>query len=290
MYLSGAPLHVITMSLVERVRRARPQLPLSFSAGVDNRNFADCVALGLAPVTACSDLLKPGGYGRLPKYLDNLEARMRELGVRAVGDYVVKACGLGEQAVARVVPPSPLRDALLGSLGSGSVDLRAVLAGAGEEPRYEAIVAAAAALNTPLVRLAGHGRPALPERGAAAAAADRAAAGALRLHQLRQVPARLSERRELRAGGRAPGDGVRGLPRRARAGAAGRGRPLRGAREPPDRDVPGLLQRLRQLRHVLPGGRRPLPREAALLRLARGVAAPRAARRIPRRAGRRAAR
>ena len=98
MYLSGAPLHVITLSLVERVRRARPAVPLSFSAGVDNRNFADCVALGLAPVTVCTDLLKPGGYGRLPKYLENLEERMRGLGVRTIGDYVV-AAGLDAAAV-----------------------------------------------------------------------------------------------------------------------------------------------------------------------------------------------
>jgi len=91
MYLSGPPLHVITLALVERVRRARPAVPLSFSAGVDNRNFADCVALGLAPVTVCSDLLKPGGYGRLPKYLENLEARMREIGVRTVAEYVAAA-------------------------------------------------------------------------------------------------------------------------------------------------------------------------------------------------------
>jgi putative selenate reductase len=86
MYLSGPPLHVITLALVEKVRRARPAVPLSFSAGVDNRNFPDCVALGLAPVTVCTDLLKPGGYGRLPKYLENLESRMRELGVRTIDE------------------------------------------------------------------------------------------------------------------------------------------------------------------------------------------------------------
>ena len=93
MYLSGPPLHVITLGLVERVRRARPDVPLSFSAGVDNRNFADCVALGLAPVTVCTDLLKPGGYGRLPKYLENLEERMRGLGVRHDRRTTWRACG-----------------------------------------------------------------------------------------------------------------------------------------------------------------------------------------------------
>ena len=101
MYLSGPPLHVITMALVERVRPARPEVPLSFSAGVDNRNFADCVALGLAPVTVCTDLLKPGGYGRLPKYLENLEERMRGLGVGTIGDYVAAAALDPSTAVAR---------------------------------------------------------------------------------------------------------------------------------------------------------------------------------------------
>jgi putative selenate reductase len=140
---------------VERVRRARPELPLSFSAGVDSRNFADCVALGLAPVTACTDLLKPGGYGRLPRYLENLETRMRSLGVAAVGDFVVKAVGRGEEAVARITPPGALREALLDALRSERVDLRAALARAGQEARYQELVAAAAALNTPdLVRRA----------------------------------------------------------------------------------------------------------------------------------------
>jgi putative selenate reductase len=98
MYLSGAPLHVITLNLVARVRRARPELPLSFSAGVDARNFADCVAMGLAPVTVCTDLLKPGGYGRLPRYLESLEQRMRRMGVRTVRDFVVQSGAEGTLA------------------------------------------------------------------------------------------------------------------------------------------------------------------------------------------------
>ena len=69
MYLSGAPLHVITLNLVDRWRRARPEVPISFSAGVDGQNFPDCVALGFTPITTCTDLLRPGGYGRLPAYL-----------------------------------------------------------------------------------------------------------------------------------------------------------------------------------------------------------------------------
>ncbi|HEY3119802.1 MAG TPA: 4Fe-4S dicluster domain-containing protein, partial [Vicinamibacteria bacterium] len=92
MYLSGAPLHVLTMTLVERYRRARPEVPISFSAGVDGRNFPDCVSLGFVPITTCTDLLRPGGYGRLPAYLTNLEERMRALGARTIGEYIVNSC------------------------------------------------------------------------------------------------------------------------------------------------------------------------------------------------------
>jgi putative selenate reductase len=151
MYLSGAPLHVITLNLVERYRRARPEVPISFSAGVDNQNFADCAALGFTPITTCTDLLRPGGYGRLPRYLENLEERMRALGVRSLGDYVVKAAGQGPEAIRRSVESAPLRDELLQSLASAEVDLRGVLQRAGEAGLYERLVHEAGILNTPLL-------------------------------------------------------------------------------------------------------------------------------------------
>jgi putative selenate reductase len=151
MYLSGEPLHVITLNLVDRYRQARPEVPISFSAGVDNRNFADCAALGFTPITTCTDLLRPGGYGRLPKYVENLEERMRALGVRTLGDYVVKGCGLGAEAVARVVEPGPARDAVLASLSSERVALREALEAAGCGALYPGLVRQAALLNTPVV-------------------------------------------------------------------------------------------------------------------------------------------
>ena len=151
MYLSGEPLHVVTLNLVEKYRRARPEVPISFSAGVDARNYPDCAALGFTPITTCTDLLRPGGYARLPKYAENLEERMRVLGVRRVGDYVVKAAGQGEAAVERVAPEGPLRSALLASLRSGTVDLQGVLVEAGHAGLYDELVRAAALLNTPVL-------------------------------------------------------------------------------------------------------------------------------------------
>ena len=91
MYLSGAPLHVITLQLVERWRQSYgPDCPISFSAGVDKHNFANCVACGFVPITTCSDLLKVGGFGRLFEYLKNLEQEMKKLGVTNVDDFILK--------------------------------------------------------------------------------------------------------------------------------------------------------------------------------------------------------
>lgn len=81
-YLSGPPLHVLALELGRRFReRFGDGLPISFSAGVDKKNAADTAACGFAPVTVCSDLLQPGGYGRMQGYVTELEGRMTALGV-----------------------------------------------------------------------------------------------------------------------------------------------------------------------------------------------------------------
>jgi putative selenate reductase len=97
MYMSGAPLHVVTLRLVEKWKDAYgEECPISFSAGVDKHNFANCVACGFVPITVCSDLLKVGGYGRLYEYLKNLEADMKRVGVTNVPDYIAKREGIHE--------------------------------------------------------------------------------------------------------------------------------------------------------------------------------------------------
>ncbi len=134
MYLSGAPLHVITLNLVERYRRARPEVPISFSAGVDNQNFPDCVALGFTPITTCTDLLRPGGYARLPAYLDRLEERMRALGAEDVGDFVLAAHGQAEEAARRC--PGGSREEVVAEAARLNTPL--VVAKANADPRYKA--------------------------------------------------------------------------------------------------------------------------------------------------------
>jgi putative selenate reductase len=94
MYLSGQPLHVLAMHLVARFReRFGDRFPISFSAGIDRTNFPDAVALGLVPVTVCTDLLRPGGYGRSQGYFEELAKRMREVGATTVDGFVLRAYG-----------------------------------------------------------------------------------------------------------------------------------------------------------------------------------------------------
>jgi putative selenate reductase len=95
-YLSGQPLHVITMTLADVFRQAvGPDVPISFSAGIDAKNFPLAVASGFVPVTVCSDLLRPGGYGRLPAYLKALGQAMKTTGSANVDEYIQKAFGHG---------------------------------------------------------------------------------------------------------------------------------------------------------------------------------------------------
>jgi putative selenate reductase len=100
MYLSGQPLHVISMNLMHRFREDLGfEFPVSFSAGVDKKNFPAAVACGMVPVTTCTDLLRAGGYGRLPGYLFELADQMRRLGVSSREAYVLAAHGHGAEAV-----------------------------------------------------------------------------------------------------------------------------------------------------------------------------------------------
>ena len=103
MYLSGTPLHVLGINLVQQFReRFGNRFPISFSAGIDRANFADTVALGLTPITVCSDLLKVGGYSRSSSYFKELNSRMDTLGVSDIASYIIKAYGNAEQALENI--------------------------------------------------------------------------------------------------------------------------------------------------------------------------------------------
>ncbi len=73
MYMSGRALHPISINLAYKLQKEfNNKLDISFSGGADAFNVANIVNCGLAPVTVCTDLLKPGGYGRLQQYIEAL--------------------------------------------------------------------------------------------------------------------------------------------------------------------------------------------------------------------------
>ncbi len=97
-YLSGEPLHVLAIQLVGRFRRRfGGRFPISFSAGIDRNNYPDAVALGLVPITVCTDLLRKGGYGRLRLYHAELRRRMEASGARDIEGWIRSAYGVGAE-------------------------------------------------------------------------------------------------------------------------------------------------------------------------------------------------
>jgi putative selenate reductase len=81
MYMSGRALYPVTMNLYDRLMREFDgNLEVSYSAGADALNVATILSCGARPVTAASDLLKPGSYGRLVQWLERLEVAMEARG------------------------------------------------------------------------------------------------------------------------------------------------------------------------------------------------------------------
>jgi putative selenate reductase len=81
MYMSGRAIYPITMNLFHKmIQEFGGDLNVSYSAGADALNASTILACGARPVTAASDLLKPGGYARLGHWLANLEAAMEARG------------------------------------------------------------------------------------------------------------------------------------------------------------------------------------------------------------------
>lgn len=91
MYMSGKALHPISVRVAQKLQHDfQGSLDISFSAGADAFNISRLLACGLNPVTVCSDLLKPGGYGRLSQYISNLRTEFRAAKARSVKKFIAK--------------------------------------------------------------------------------------------------------------------------------------------------------------------------------------------------------
>ncbi len=72
-YMSGRALHPVSVNIASKFRNDIEDIDISFSAGADAFNIADILSCNLMPVTVSSDILKPGGYGRIGQYLEKIE-------------------------------------------------------------------------------------------------------------------------------------------------------------------------------------------------------------------------
>ncbi len=104
MYMSGRALYPITLNLFHKLcQEFNGQLNVSYSAGADALNVSTLLACGARPVTAASDLLKPGGYSRLTQYLENLEADMQRRGAANLDELAQNKLANLEQAAAEAL-------------------------------------------------------------------------------------------------------------------------------------------------------------------------------------------
>ena len=96
MYLSGRPLHAITVNLAHMLAEEfEGDLPMSFSAGANCFNAPQLLAAGVQTITVCSDLLKTGGYLRLLKYLESVDNAFSNVGAASIEEFVLKSANAG---------------------------------------------------------------------------------------------------------------------------------------------------------------------------------------------------
>ena len=97
MYMSGPPLHVLATALLDELLNTMPgafavaghdgPIQVSFSAGVTKENVGETIAMGVTPATLSSDLLRPGGYGRLEPMLRQLERDLQAGGAKTLHEW-----------------------------------------------------------------------------------------------------------------------------------------------------------------------------------------------------------
>jgi putative selenate reductase len=91
-YLSGRPLHAITVNLAHALAEEFDgDLPMSFSAGASCYNAPDLLGAGMQTITVCSDLLKTGGYMRLLDYIESVNTTFGKTGARSIREFILRS-------------------------------------------------------------------------------------------------------------------------------------------------------------------------------------------------------
>ncbi|MFC1863577.1 NAD(P)-binding protein, partial [Thermodesulfobacteriota bacterium] len=88
-YMSGRALHPISVNLARKLQdEFDGKLDISFSAGSDCFNISDILACNIAPITVCSDILKPGGYGRISQYIEQIKSKFQKVKVKSINEFI----------------------------------------------------------------------------------------------------------------------------------------------------------------------------------------------------------
>ena len=92
MYLSGAPLHVLSMNAMHRFRtEMSPDFHISFSGGITKHNIADAVRCNMKPITSCTDLLTTSGYMRMYDYFVTIKQEMKKNNSYDINQFVISS-------------------------------------------------------------------------------------------------------------------------------------------------------------------------------------------------------
>lgn len=90
-YLSGNALHPIAVNLAANLQtKFEGLLKMSFAGGADCFNISKLLKCGFSTITVCSDLLKPGGYGRLTQYFEQLSKAFAQNQAKNIFEYILK--------------------------------------------------------------------------------------------------------------------------------------------------------------------------------------------------------
>ncbi len=100
-YMSGRALHPISINLAARLQEEFDgTLDLSFCAGIDAFNVFDTLCCGMAPITVCSDLLKPGGYARVKQYAETVLTEMKNIDAGSLDQLVCSRADMDNRTTA----------------------------------------------------------------------------------------------------------------------------------------------------------------------------------------------
>jgi putative selenate reductase len=101
-YLTGSALHPVSVNLAAKFQsKYDGMLNISFSGGTDCFNISNLLMSGFSTITVCTDLLKPGGYGRLHQYFQEITKAFSNYQVKSIKELILKSAstyGIKESA------------------------------------------------------------------------------------------------------------------------------------------------------------------------------------------------